>query len=392
MKLLHLADLHFGKRLFDVSLKDDQEYIVSQILTLIAEEEPDALLISGDVYDKAQPSAESVAMFDRFLTSLREFPCEVFIVAGNHDSPARLAYAATLLSSLRIQIAGRLEGLPPVYTLPDTAGPVHFILLPFFRLHEVKALWPEETESLNSYSAALRFVLGKLDLPPGERRVLLSHQHYSGSLDSAQESDSELNIVGGLDPIAAEILTGFDYAALGHLHRPQSLGTSQLRYAGSPLAYSFSEIRQTKSVPVIELGEPGCAAEIRLRELTPLRQVRELKGSLAEVISAARNLPESERQDFLRVILTDEERLDNPLRRLQAWYPNVLQLQLERDRQTLADQTMSGQSPLEGKGAIELFTDFYKEQTGLEISVEDKALLDDLWHKMTLETEVEARG
>ncbi len=401
MKLLHLADLHIGKKLFDVSLREDQVYILDQILDIVREEEPNALLISGDVYDKAQASAEAVELFDHFLTELRSFPGEIFIIAGNHDSPARLAYGRNLLQTLRIHLAGELPSGPvagetanilPCVTLEDEFGPVHFVLLPFFRLYEVRALWPEET--INTYDEALAKLLAAADLPAGERKVLLSHQHYSYASEPAELSDSELDIVGGLDAINSEILQDFSYVALGHLHRPQKVQAPHVRYAGSPLAYSFSEISQNKSVPIVTLGEPGQPAEIRLRELTPLRRVRELRGTLDELIREAKDVPEAEAQDFLRITLTDEDRLENPMRRLQAWYPNLLALRIERQEAALAGVTGgSGASAadISEKSAVDLFADFYKEQRGFDLPSEEKEALQSLWYELTEAGEQEAR-
>ncbi len=390
MKLLHLADLHIGKKLFDVSLREDQEYILEQILKIIEEEEPDALLIAGDVYDKAQASAEAVQIFDQFLTRLRDFSCEILIIAGNHDAPARLAYARNLLRSLRIHLAGELDAWPSYVTLEDSFGPVHFVLLPFFRLYEVRALWPDE--AFASYDEALAKLLATLDLPSGERKVFVAHQHFSNSLAPSERSDSELDIVGGLDAINSEVLQDFSYVALGHLHRPQKVGVPHIRYAGSPLAYSFSEINQKKSVPIITLGEPGQPAEIRLRELEPLRQVRELRGTMEQLLLEAKALPEARRQDFLRITLTDEERVENPMRRLQAWYVNLLTLRIERQEAALAGG-MSGLAtqPEVAKQPVDLFSDFYQEQRGFPLAAEEKAALEAMWQALVEAEEVEAR-
>lgn len=389
MKLLHLADLHIGKKLFDLSLREDQEHILARILEIARDEAPDAILISGDVYDKAQASAEAVQMFDRFLTSLRTLDAEIFLIAGNHDSPARLGYGGRLLSNLKIHIAGELTGLPPVYTLTDAHGPVHFVLLPFFRLYEIRQLWPEQAEEIRTYNDAVALLLTLLNLPPEERCVLLAHQHFSSRLDPAETSDSELDIIGGLDAVSSELLQGFSYVALGHLHRPQKSLVPHIRYAGSPLAYSFSELNQQKAVPVIELGPFGSLPEIRQRELTPLRALRELTGTLEELIISAKALPETARQDFLRVTLTDKDRLENPMRRLQAWYPNVLILRVEREAAERSAEQATGD--FESKSAIDLFRDFYREQRGLALAEADQQKLSGLWNELLEQAELEAR-
>lgn len=389
MKLLHAADLHLGKRFHDVPLKEDQEHVLKGLLALIEEEAPDAVLLCGDIYDKALPSAEAVDMLDRFLTELAGTGAQVFIIAGNHDSPSRLSYGGGLLARLRIHIAGQLRGLPEVITLSDAFGPVHFVLLPFFRLYEIKALWPDEAEGLDSYEKALELLFRKLALPAGERKVLLSHQHYSyGGL--TEISDSETDIIGGLEACDSRVLEGFSYAALGHLHRPQALSKPYIRYAGSPLAYSFSEAGYKKSFPVVELGPGGTPAAIELKEITPLRRVAELKGELEDLLREAPQLPPETREAFLRVTLIDKERLDYPLRRLQTRYPNVLQLRLEREETEASGLSVLEERP-EAKDLLSLFSDFYQEQTGHPLADEELKLLGDVWREARQEQEAEDR-
>lgn len=388
MKILHAADLHLGKRLYELSLKADQEHMLRQLLAYVAEEKPDVLLLCGDIYDKAMPAAESVNLLDDFLTALSEYNVTVLMIAGNHDSPSRLAYGARLLAKQRIHIAGTLQDGPLKLTLCDEYGPVHFVLLPFFRLYEARLLLPEHEEDIKTYEDALRLIFAELGLPAGERKVLLAHQHFS---DGGSEllSESEINIVGGLEACPSAVLEDFDYAALGHLHRPQKLSQSYIRYAGSPLAYSFSELAQAKSFPLLELKEAGTEAAVRLLPIEPLRPMAEKRGLLQDLLAEADTLTERERTAYLRVVLTDRERLEHPLRRLQSKYPNVLQLTVERDEE-VAERAFSWDERPENKDLIRLFADFYSEQTGAALTEEETSWLREVWDE--LREEQEERG
>lgn len=393
MRFAHLADLHIGKKFNELSLIEDQKHILAEIVEIISAENLDAVLISGDVYDKAQSQAFAVDMLSDFLAELSKLNVHVLMIAGNHDAPSRLAYAKPILKNMNIHLAGKLEGLPEVLRLYDEYGPVNFVLLPFFRLHEIKVLFPEAIDQLQSYTDATRFILESLNLPENERKVILSHQFWAG-IDPVKLSESELDIVGGLDAIDVKLLADYSYGALGHIHRPQRLTKDYLRYAGSPLAYSFSEMNQRKSVPIVELGEFGETAKIELRYLNPIREVRELNGNLEDILREARDLANSNSSrlnDILRVNLTDAERPVDPMRRLQSFYPNIVQLRIERDYQLSELESEDYYENFSQQSFIDLFRSFYQLQQGIDLSEKDAAKLEMLWNELRLKQETSDR-
>lgn len=396
MRFAHLADLHIGKKFNELSLIEDQKHILSEIIEIISEENLDAVLISGDVYDKAQSQSFAVDMLSDFLAELSKLNVHILMIAGNHDAPSRLAYAKPILKNMNIHLAGKLVGLPEVITLSDEFGPVNFVLLPFFRLHEIKVLFPEEIDRLQSYTDATHFILESLNLPKNERKVILSHQFWAG-IDPVKLSESELDIVGGLDAIDVKLLADYSYGALGHIHRPQRLTKDYLRYAGSPLAYSFSEMNQRKSVPIVELDDFGEMAKIELRYLHPLREVRELNGTLNELLAEARIISNTEPNrlnDIIRVNLTDSERPIDPMRRLQSFYPNIVQLRVERDYHLSEEDSDNYYENFSEQNFIDLFKSFYQLQQGMNLSEKDASKLEDLWNELqtkqeTLDREVD---
>ena len=324
MKLMHLSDLHLGKRVHEVSMLPDQVCILNQILDCIDTERPDALLICGDVYDKSIPSGEAVAVFDDFLCSLAQRELPVFIISGNHDSPERLAFGGRLMEPSGIHLSPVYNGSIEPITLRDEFGPVHFWLLPFLKPSHVRRFFPEEAPG--SLSDALRLVIGKMPLNRQERNVLLTHQFVAG----AATCESEEISIGGTDCVDAEIFSDFDYTALGHLHSPQNVLSSRIRYCGTPLKYSFSEALHHKSITVVHLGEKG-TLDISLLPLTPLHDLREIRGTYQEVTARSfyANTPT---EDYLRITLTDEEDVPEAMGRLRTIYPNLLALRYDNTR------------------------------------------------------------
>ena len=289
MKVLHVSDLHIGKRVNGMSMLDDQRYILRQILDIAEKRQVSVLLIAGDVYDKASPSAEAVTVFDAFLTDAVAAGLRVLAIPGNHDSAERIAYAQGLLEKQGVC-------LPPVYAgeverveLEDEHGPVEFWLLPFLKPGDVRRFFPDE-EIGDDYSAALRAVLGACDIDQGKRNVVLSHQLVTAYGTAPDRADDEIKL-GGMDNVDVSVYDAFDYVALGHVHRPQRVGRDTVRYSGSPLKYSFSEARYDKSAALIELGEKktgddvGECVSFELIPLVPLHDVREVRGTLADVLA-----------------------------------------------------------------------------------------------------------
>ena len=251
MKLIHLSDLHLGKRVNEFSLLEDQKYILTKILNIIDEEKPDALLIAGDIYDKAIPSAEAVELFDDFLVRLAGKDIKTFIISGNHDSPERLAFANRLIDISGIHLSPVYNGKVEPCTLTDSFGNINIYMLPFVKPIHVRRFYPEE--EISTYTDAIRVALSQVKFDPKDRNVLITHQFVTG----AERSESEEISVGGSDNVDASVFDGWDYVALGHIHRPQNIGEERIRYCGTPLKYSFSEANHQKSVTVVELNEKG---------------------------------------------------------------------------------------------------------------------------------------
>ena len=313
MKFLHLADLHLGRRLCDAPLLEDQRHILGEILEIARRESVDAVLIAGDVYDKPVPPVEAVALLDEFLTALSQLGAAIMLVSGNHDSSERLAFGGRLMDKRRVYVAPAFDGAAPPVTFSDAYGAVQVFLLPFVKPAHVRRVYPEDT--LEDYTQAVAAVLRRWAPDPAARHVLVCHQLVTGGT----RSESEYISIGGLDNVDGAVFDGFDYVALGHLHRPQSVGRETVRYAGSPLAYSFSEGEQEKSVTVVELLEKGNVT-VRTVPLTPLRPVRSLRGTLEELLVGTS-------EDYLRITLTQGGTLPHTWARLKSRYPNLLKLE-----------------------------------------------------------------
>ena len=361
MIIVHLSDLHLGKRVNGFSMLEDQRYILERILTVIDDEKPQAVVIAGDVYDKPVPPAEAVELFDDFLVKLARRKITVFVISGNHDSPERLAFAARLMQGSGVHMAPVYNAMVQPFFLEDEYGPVGFYSLPFLKPAHVRRFFPEET--IESYTDALRTAVNDLRADVTVRNVLITHQFVTG----AAVCDSETVSVGGTDNVDAAVFDGFDYVALGHIHGPQSVGRQTLRYCGTPLKYSFSEANHKKSVTVVELRQKGSVA-VRTVPLTPLRELREIRGSYEELTLRA-NYQGSNTEDYLHVTLTDEEDVPNALDRLRTIYPNIMKLDYDNTR-TRAAQWIPDQTEMEHKSELELFQDFYAQQNGKPMSWE----------------------
>ena len=361
MIVVHLSDLHLGKRVNGFSMLEDQRYILERILTVIDDEKPQAVVIAGDVYDKPVPPAEAVELFDDFLVKLSHRKITVFVISGNHDSPERLAFAARLMQGSGVHMAPVYNAMVQPFFLEDEFGPVGFYCLPFLKPAHVRRFFPGE--AIESYTDALRTAVNDLRADVKTRNVLITHQFVTG----AAVCDSETVSVGGTDNVDAAVFDGFDYVALGHIHGPQSVGRQTLRYCGTPLKYSFSEANHKKSVTVVELRQKGSVA-VRTVPLTPLRELREIRGSYEELTLRA-NYQGSNTEDYLHVTLTDEEDVPNALDRLRTIYPNIMKLDYDNTR-TRAAQWIPDQTEMEHKSELELFQDFYAQQNGKPMSRE----------------------
>ncbi len=363
MKLIHLSDLHLGKRVGEVSMLEDQAYILDRVLDIVDGAGPDALLIAGDVYDKSVPSAEAVTLFDDFLCRLARRKLPVLVISGNHDSPERLAFGSRLMEGAGVHLSPVYDGNVKPITLTDEYGPVDFWLLPFLKPAHLRRFYPEET--IDSYTDAVGAAIAHMNIDPSRRNVLLCHQFVTG----AATCESEELIVGGTDNVDAAVFDGFDYVALGHLHGPQNVGSSRIRYCGTPLKYSFSEASQYKSVTVAELGEKGDLT-LHTVPLTPRHDMRVIQGTFAQ-LTAENSDAAGEREDYLHIILTDEEDVPEALGRLRLVYPNILKLSYDNTR-TRTSQSVDRAQRVAQKSPLELFEELYETQNNQPMSQEQR--------------------
>ena len=374
MKLIHLSDLHIGKRVNEVSMIEDQEYILLQILCIVEEEQPDAVLIAGDIYDKSVPSAEAVTLFDDFLCRLARRQVHVLIISGNHDSPERLAFGNRLLETSGIHISSVYGGSVEHITLTDKWGDVDFWLLPFLKPAHVKRFWPDE--GIESYTDAIRTALGKTNLNPARRNVLLTHQFVTG----ATTCESEEISVGGSDNVDASVFEGFDYVALGHIHGQQNIGSNRIRYCGTPLKYSFSEEAHHKSVTVVNLGPKG-ELELQLRLLLPKHDLRSIRGTFAQLTDKA-FYENTATDDYLHIILTDEEDVPEAVGRLRVIYPNIMKLSYDNTR-TRTSGIIGGAEDVQRKSPLQLFEELYEKQNNQPMTQEQqhftRELIESIW-------------
>lgn len=354
MKFLHLADLHLGKRVNGFSMLEDQAHILRQILAILDDEQPDGVLIAGDVYDKSVPSVEAVELLDGFLTELRTRGVPVLLISGNHDSPERLAFGGRVMDSCGIHISPVYDGALAPVTLQDAFGPVHVWLLPFVKPAHVRRWFPDA--DIESYTDAVAEAIAHMDIDTAARNVLVTHQFVTGGTRSGSEELS----VGGTDNVDSGVFAPFDYVALGHLHGAQHIGRETIRYAGSPLKYSFSEARQHKSVTVVTLGEKG-DVQVRTVALTPLRELREIRGSYDELTARSFYEHTTYRSDYLHLILTDEQDVFDAMSRLRTIYPYLMTLDYDNAR-TRAAGGMSVPAETERRTPLELFEALYQRQ------------------------------
>ena len=348
MRFLHIADLHLGKQMNDLSLLPDQEFILRQIESVAETERADAVLVAGDVYQRSSPQAEAMALFDGFVSRLAEQGRKVFVISGNHDSAQRISYFSSLLKTSGVYVTEAFDGKLQRVSLRDRDGEIVVWMLPFLRPSQVKRVLPEE--KIVSYQDAVEAVLRQTPVDTRKRNILLCHQFITG----CETSDSEERAVGGLDNIDASVFDAFDYVALGHIHKPQRVLRDTLRYAGSPLKYSFSEASHRKSVTVADLGEKGDIS-VRTVPLHPLRDVRTLEGTIDGLMDA----PYSE--DYLWITVHDELVPPDARVTLSVNYPNMMKFSVVNSR-TKTDVDVLATESMENKTVTELFSDFYRLQ------------------------------
>ena len=369
MKLLHLSDLHIGKRVNEFSMLEDQKHILTQILEITDRERPEGILLAGDIYDKPVPPTEAVQMLDDFFTELAERNLAVFAVSGNHDSPERLSFGSRLFQSKGLYLLSIYDGQERGIVLEDEYGTVTIHLLPFVKPSVMRHVFIKE--EIPTCEAAVKLAARHMNVDRRERNVLVAHQFVTG----ARRCESEELQIGGVDQVSASVFDDFDYVALGHLHSPQSVGRETVRYCGTPLKYSFSEADQEKSVTVVELEEKGCV-KVRQIPLKPIRDMRKIRGTYMEVTN--RSFYEgTNTEDYIHAVLTDEEDIPDGIQKLRVIYPNILRLEYDNLR-TRESREIEGTDHAEEKTELELFEEFYKLQNNQAMSLQQRAYMEQM--------------
>lgn len=353
MRFIHLSDLHIGKRVNEFSMLEDQKYILAQILTIVEKERVDFVILAGDIYDKPIPTGEAVQVFDSFLTRLADFNIPVFVISGNHDSAERLAFGALLMNSRGVYLSPVYDGKIEPVCLEDSYGELAVYLLPFVKPSTVRHAY--EDEEILSYEDAVRTAVAHMEIDRTRRNILIAHQFVTG----ASRCESEEVSVGGVDNVDAAVFEPFDYVALGHIHSPQHVGRETVRYCGTPLKYSFSEAEQEKALTLVEMKGKE-EVEIRKIPLTPLRDMRKIRGTYMEV-TARSFYEDTNTEDYIQVTLTDEEDIPDGLQKLRVIYPNLMRLEYDNKR-TRESRTVEGANEVEQKSELELFEEFYELQ------------------------------
>lgn len=371
MKIMHLSDLHLGKHVNKFSMIEDQRYILDRIVDVADQEKPDAVIIAGDVYDVPQPPVEAMELLDDFLDNLSKRNLHVFEISGNHDSAARIAFGNKRLVE-KMHISPVYSGNVECIRLNDEYGPVDFFMLPFVKPVIVRSIYPDE--KIEDYTDAVKAAVSHMKIDSSHRNVLIAHQFVTG----AERCDSEELSIGGLDNVDVSVFEPFDYVALGHIHKGQKVFRETVRYSGTPLKYSFSEINHKKSVTVVEFGS-GKNPSIRTVPLKPLRDMREIKGSYDDVV----NLQKSD--DYLHIVLTDENEVPDAISELRKIFPNVMKLDYDNSRTRYMTDETDGVENAVKIHPFDLFTRFFRERTNSEMNEDQKKfvrqVVAEIWEK-----------
>ena len=384
MKFLHLADLHIGKRVNDFSMIEDQRAILEQIVAIGSAQQIEAVFLAGDIYDKSQPAVEAIELFDDFLNQWKELGIPVFLISGNHDSPERIHYMSRLLKKNQIYIAGVFRGEMDYVEWTDSYGPLRIYMLPFVKPGLVRHYLNEEIEN---YDQAIEAVINHTLIDDSLRNVLIGHQFVIGQDSMPEQSDSENISVGGVDQVYANRFERFDYVALGHLHAPQKIGYPHVRYAGSPLKYSASEVNQKKSVTIVSLLEKG-KIDIQQIALRPLREMLSIRGSLEEILSQAGSTPGWNgrwSEDYIHANLTDEKIYD-PVGKLRVYYPNLMSITFSNQYvQNITPERRKLEEDIQNRSMMDLFQDFFRLQNQKDLSKEQLLIVKESIDRMEKE-------
>lgn len=385
MKILHLADLHLGKILQEQSLIEDQEYMLKEIIKIIKNEDIGAVLISGDVYDRSVPPAEAVNLLDNFLKILiKELKIKVFIISGNHDSKDRLGFGSKIFEDEGLYIESKYNGNLRKVELEDSYGKINIYMLPFVKPIEVKEFFEDDLE--NNYNTAIHKIIEKEKINKDERNIIMVHQFVTAGTIEPERTESEILSLGGIENVDVSNFDDFDYVAIGHVHRPQQIGRKEARYAGTMLKYSFSEINHNKSVPVIDFKEKG-NIEINLKELVPLRDMREIKGPIEELLKKE-NYELGNVNDYIKAVITNEETIYDAIGQIRRIYPNTLKLEIRNSKTINGGQEQDlNLQKVKRKSELELFSDFYKSQNNVDLDENQKEIIKDIISEVKDETD-----
>ena len=373
---MHLSDLHIGKKVNEYSMLQDQIYILKEILRIIDNEKVETVIIAGDVYDRSLPPNEALELFDEFLYQLSSRNVNVFVISGNHDSPERISYGGRMMTENKIFLSPVYDGNVKPISLNDDYGEVNFYLLPFVRPADIRRYFPDE--NIENYTDAVKVAIDNMNVDFNERNILVTHQFVTG----AELSESEDIIVGGTDNVSGEVFDGFDYVALGHIHREQTVGKDNIRYCGTPLKYSFSEAKHIKSVTILDFNDKGNIEYSKI-PLTPFRDMREIRGTYYE-LTLKSNYENTNTDDYLHITLTDEEDIPDAIGKLRSIYPNIMKLDYDNLR-TRGSGTVDAIENIESKSPFELFADLFKQQNNQDMSKEQEEimrnLIDKIWEE-----------
>lgn len=376
MRILHLADLHLGKILQEQPLLEDQKYMLEEIIKKVQEENIEIILISGDIYDRSIPQTDAVDMLDYFLNKLiKDLKKQVFMISGNHDSKERLGFGNKIFENDGLYISSKYEGQIKKVELQDEYGKLNIYLLPFIKPVEVKKYFEDE---ILSYDETIKKIIEKENIDETQRNIILTHQFVTCIGEEVERTDSETISLGGIDNVDISNYDKFDYVAIGHVHRPQRIGRDTARYAGTMLKYSFSEVNHKKTIPIIDFKEKG-NINIKLVELTPLRDMREIKGPIEELIKKE-NYKNTNTEDYIKAIITNEEPVYDAIGQIRKVYPNVLKLEIQNSKSSVSqnDEKEKELQNIKNKSEVELFNEFYKFQNYTELNDEQTQVIENI--------------
>lgn len=375
MKFIHLSDLHIGKKVNEFSMLDDQNYIFTKIIHIIDKQKIEGVWIAGDIYDKAIPSREAVQLFDSFLTQISERNIPIFLISGNHDAAERIAFGAKLMHKSKVYVSPLFDGKIIPNLLEDEYGEIAVYMLPFIKPASVR---PFLDTPIESYNDAVKAVIERIEIQPNRRNVLIAHQFVTG----AEKSESEDISVGGMDNVDVSVFEAFDYVALGHIHKAQHIGHKTVRYCGTPLKYSFSEVNHKKSVSIVTLKQKGDIT-IEEVELTPKRDMCEIEGFYEELVSLSyyKNI---NTENYMHITLNDEEDIVDAIGKLRVIYPNIMRLDYNNKR-TQTNQEIVHTENIEMKTPLQLLQEFYELQNNCAMSEEQiefsSNLMEEIWEE-----------